>query len=517
LDKLRDKVDAQSKANEEGLGNVECRDQPDDSDAVGEDACPKVVDTSLAEPVEVQPPIELEEGKKKLKGHGRNSHTAFEKASDIWHSLPESILASLCDKCGGSLKKSLPQIQIVVKGQPNFVAEKHISERVICKCCNRSIVAPTPTIKGGIGKSVIYAPSAAAMLIVLHYGAYIPFNRIDLMHKSWGTPFASSNQWEVVVVAYDRLKPLFDAIVEYAIFNVLGIRFDDTGSIIWTLKKSIKDELSKPGVNPKSVRTGINASAMLMETPEGLITLFFTGLHHAAEIFEKLLEKRDPEALPLNKVTDHANKNYISDNDSVINGACHTHIYLKFLPAKGVWPDEYSIVAEAYHNIYQNDQYAKDQKMSPQDRLVYHQNNSTKWLNKIHEVCSELLKAKKIDRSDVIWPAVSIVVNQWPLMKRFLEVPGILLDTNDVERTLIQIVKYLAASFGYKTENGAEKGDMAMSLITTAKSFGLEPVEYIRVCLENYEDLAINPTNYLPWNFLKNRTKPPDTMDAKVA
>jgi hypothetical protein len=247
------------------------------------------------------------------------------------------------------------------------------------------------------------------------------------------------------------------------------------------------------------------------------VTLFDTGLHHAAEIFANLLDSRDPEADCLVKVTDHANKNYISDNESTINGSCHTHIYLKFLQAKKAWPAEYAIVGEAYHAIYQNDLYARTNKMSPEERLDYHQKNSTEHLNKIHEVCKNLLNSKKIDRSDIIWPAVSIEVNQWKLMTKFLEVPGVPLDTNDVERSLIQIVKFMAATLGYKNENGAEKGDLAMTLIATARNFDLEPWQYLTESLENYEDLAANPDKYLPWNFKKRQQQPVNTGQSKVA
>lgn len=529
LNKIRDKAAAQSNDIPAAPLSPESSDDGDDTDASGqakdtnEEAHSTTNDGTAdifsPESAKEEPSTqrEPEKEREKPKGHGRNPHSAFTNASNIFYALPESILGTQCKKCGGGMAKYTPQIQIVIKGQPSFVAERHIAERFTCKCCNHSVVASTPEIKGGIGKSVIYDPSAIAMLIVLHYGAFIPFNRIDFLHKSWGVPFASSNQWDVIAEAYERLKPLYDAIILYAVFNVVGIRFDDTGSIVWALKSLIKEQLSQPGVDPKSVRSGINASALLMDTPEGLITLFFTGIHHAAEIFEKMLEKRNPEAEPLTKVTDHANKNYVADNDSTISGSCHTHIYLKFFPAKEAWPNEYAIVAEAYYNIYQNDKYAKDQNLSPQERLVYHQNNSTQWLNNIHKVCQDLLQSRKIDRSDIIWPAVSIVINQWELMNKFLEVPGIPLDTNDVERTLIQIVKYLAASFGYKTQNGADKGDMAMSLIATARNFDLEPVEYLRHCLENYKDLAENPDKYLPWNYLKNRSKPPNTIEGKAA
>jgi hypothetical protein len=68
-----------------------------------------------------------------------------------------------------------------------------------------------------------------------------------------------------------------------------------------------------------------------------------------------------------------------------------------------------------------------------------------------------------------------------------------------VEQTLIIPVRYLAGSFAYKTQNGADVGDRHMSLIATANANGVEPVAYLTECLQNHRDLAERPEHYLPW------------------
>lgn len=75
------------------------------------------------------------------------------------------------------------------------------------------------------------------------------------------------------------------------------------------------------------------------------------------------------------------------------------------------------------------------------------------------------------------------------------------LDTNLVEQKLIIPVRYLAASFNYKTETGAEVGDRMMSLIATAHANGVEPVKYLTHCLRHHEDLSRRPSDYLPWAY----------------
>jgi hypothetical protein len=60
-------------------------------------------------------------------------------------------------------------------------------------------------------------------------------------------------------------------------------------------------------------------------------------------------------------------------------------------------------------------------------------------------------------------------------------------------------VRYLAPSFNYQTETGAEVGDRMMSLIATAHANGVEAVSYLEHCLRNADDLAKRPEQYLPW------------------
>ena len=98
-----------------------------------------------------------------------------------------------------------------------------------------------------------------------------------------------------------------------------------------------------------------------------------------------------------------------------------------------------------------------------------------------------------------LWEPLTFIINQWDRLTKFCEVPGVPLDSNVVEQMLIIPVRYLAGSFNYKTQDGAEVGDLHMSLVATANANGVEPVAYLTECLANHEDLAKRPEHYLPW------------------
>jgi hypothetical protein len=136
----------------------------------------------------------------------------------------------------------------------------------------------------GIGSSyIVYAWSACAMLIVMHYASGLPFKRLESLHKEWGIPISDANQWNMVDASFDLLLPLYKAIERYAIQNGISFRIDDTGSMVISLQREINAEieaLKHAGKSIENVRTGINATGVYWDTPSGPVILFFTGRHH---------------------------------------------------------------------------------------------------------------------------------------------------------------------------------------------------------------------------------------------
>ena len=81
------------------------------------------------------------------------------------------------------------------------------------------------------------------------------------------------------------------------------------------------------------------------------------------------------------------------------------------------------------------------------------------------------IKTKLVEPHSLLWEPLTFIINQWTRLTKFYEVPGVPLHTNLVEQMLIMPVRYLAGSFNYKNETGAEVGDRLMSLVATARSY----------------------------------------------
>ncbi len=53
----------------------------------------------------------------------------------------------------------------------------------------------------------------------------------------------------------------------------------------------------------------------------------------------------------------------------------------------------------------------------------------------------------------------------------------------------------------YKSLAGARVGDVFMSLIHTAELNGVAPFEYLVALQQHHQDVALDPSEWLPWNY----------------
>lgn len=484
-------------------------------------------------------------GSEKPKGHGRNGSNAYRKAQHIFHALAlgavggggggagcaagGGVVGARCDACGcGTMWPYREKVVIRIIGQPLFAAETHHYEQVRCRECGRIVRADGPAhVHQGMGSDYVrYDWSAAAMLMVMHYFAGAPFKRMESLQAGWGVPLSDANQWRLVNEGDDLLLPLYRAFEQHAIQNATNFRIDDTGSMVIALKRQIAAEiaaLEELGEPTKDVRTGINATGLYWETPNGPVILFYTGRHHAGEIVDQLLRHRRPASPKLVKCSDGASKNFDHEHaDQLFEATCNAHALLKFRAIRDKYPAEYAEAGKVYKKVFDNDDEAKALGLTPIDRMLHHRQHSKPLMLELKKMCQEKLASRLVEPSSALWEPLTFVINQWRRLTLFCEVPNVPLDTNLIEQALIMPVRYLAGSFNYHTQDGAAVGDHLMSIIATARAHGVEPVAYLTECLRCNEDLASRPDHYLPWAYKERleqdmHTGPPQGRGAQHA
>ena len=156
---------------------------------------------------------------------------------------------------------------------------------------------------------------------------------------------------------------------------------------------------------------------------------------------------------------------------------------------------------ETLAGVYHNDQISKDEKMTPEERLAFHQTESKPLMDALYLWLNKQLDEKLVEPNSGLGKAISYMLNHWKPLTRFLTVPGAPLDNNVCERALKKAIIHRKNSLFYKTENGALIGDIFMSLIQTCSMVKENPFDYLLALHKNPSRVAENPENWLPWNF----------------
>jgi len=97
--------------------------------------------------------------------------------------------------------------------------------------------------------------------------------------------------------------------------------------------------------------------------------------------------------------------------------------------------------------------------------------------------------------------AITYLLRHWKALTLFLRKAGTPLDNNLVERALKRAVMHRKNALFYRTRNGAEVGDLFMSLIHTCQLCGANAFDYLIELQRHPQKLATSPAECMPWNY----------------
>ncbi len=139
--------------------------------------------------------------------------------------------------------------------------------------------------------------------------------------------------------------------------------------------------------------------------------------------------------------------------------------------------------------------------LSPDERLRFHPEHSGPVMEKLHAWLQAQFAERKLEPNSDLGEAIRYCLKHWTRLTLFLQQPGAPLDSNIVERALKQCTLHRKNSLFYKTENGAEMGDLHMSLIHTCELNGVNPFECLIELQKHTEELTEHPADWMPWNY----------------
>jgi hypothetical protein len=357
-----------------------------------------------------------------------------------------------------------------------------------CALCGKTFTAPLPTAAGPDK----HDPSVGAMAALLRYGSGVPAYRLAQLQRSLGVPLPASTQWEEVQSLARQCQPVFDELLRQAAQAPL-LYNDDTTMRISDVRREIRAEK-----DPK--RTGIFTTGILAQTAEHPIALFFTGRQHAGENLTRVLRQRGTDLPKPIHMCDGLSRNESSEFESIL-ACCLAHGRRGFVEVAPNFPQECQHVLESLRAVYRSDAQARKEALSPHQRLVWHQTHSQPVMDQLKTWLQDQLDQKRVEPNSGLGQAIGYLLRHWEPLTLFLRVAGAPLDNNICERALKMAILHRKNSLSYKTQRGAEVGDLFMSLIHTCRLNLAHPFDYLMALARHPQEVLAHPADWLPWNF----------------
>jgi hypothetical protein len=382
-----------------------------------------------------------------------------------------------------------------IVGQAALAAKVWECARLRCGACGQVFTARAPQEAYGPK----YAPSAVAIMALLRYGTGLPLHRLGRLQENLQTPVPASTQWEVVRDHLQAVEPAHDELCRLAAQGHI-VHNDDTSIRILDLAGKRRAKLLAAGTLPDPDRTGTFTTGVVSVTDAGRIVLFFSGRKHAGENLGALLDQRDPALPPPIHMCDGLDRNAPKDHH-VVAGNCLAHGRRHVVDEVESFPPHCRHVLEQLGSVFENDATCKKQKLSPDERLAFHQRESAPVLQALEKWLKAELDQGRIEPNSGLGQAFRYLLKRWHKLTLFLRIAGAPIDNNLCERALKMAIRHRNNSLFYRSHRGADVGDVFMSLIYTAELHRENPFAYLVALLEHADDVAKAPGDWLPWTF----------------
>jgi transposase len=447
--------------------------------------------------------------KSKTPGHGRNGAAAYRGARKV--EVPHGSLKAgdPCPdgQCGGKVyPQREPGVLVRVQGQAPIAATVYELERLRCNLCGDVFTATAPE---GVGEKK-YDDTAGSMIALLRYGSGFPWNRLAGLQENLGIPLPAATQCEIVQEIAAPMQPAMDELIRQAAQGEV-LHNDDTSMRVLSLDRDRASD-----ADTAAERTGVFTSGIVSIGEGQRIALFFTGRKHAGENLADVLKQRAAGLEAPIQMCDALSRNLpkLSEELEIIVGHCLAHARRHIVEVTPNFPQECQFVLESLGEVYGHDEVTRVQVMSPEERLCFHQEHSGPVMDKLHIWLNAQFDERKVEPNSGLGTAISYLLKYWNKLTLFLRQPGAPLDNNICERALKKSILHRKNSLFYKTRNGAQMGDLFMSLIHTCELNGADPFDYLNQLQRHAEELKQTPSEWMPWNYRETLARTGALLDA---
>jgi len=272
----------------------------------------------------------------------------------------------------------------------------------------------------------------------------MPFHRLQRLEQNLAIPLPAATQWEIVEEAAELIRPAYEELIRQAaqgeVLNNTGVPTDRSSSVRWKNDTSMR--VLHLAREPADGRTGVFTSGVVSVVDGRHIALFFTGRQHAGENLADVLQRRSAALPSPVQMCDALSRNTpkLPEGVEILLANCLAHGRRQFVEVAANFPAECRYVLEMLGEVYRNDAAARQQKMSPDERLHYHQQHSRSIMDKLHSWMESQLTEGKTEPNSGLGQAIGYMLRHWQPLALFLRRAGAPLDNNLVERSLKKVI-----------------------------------------------------------------------------
>jgi transposase len=432
-------------------------------------------------------------------GHGRQGADVYRAAQTVECHHEELAVGERCPACGrGRLYRLPPGVEMRLDGNALLSAVRYELENLRCSACGQIFTASMPAAAG----TEKYSARARAVLALARYYLGLPWYRLEGFQALVGVPVPDATQWDQTEIVGDSAYPIFKYLERMAAQGEV-IYQDDTPQRVLALIKENQQAAAQAratGDSEAAARTGMQTTALIVQVGERRICLYYTGRRHAGENLEELLTQRELERGKPLVMSDALSSNK-AEEAGLIRCHCLAHGRRKFSELEEDFPLESAVVVEALKAVYDHDEQAREEQLSAQERLAYHQTYSAPILTRLKTWLEEQTAQRLVEPNSSLGKAIAYMLGHWESLTRFLLEPGAPLDNNTAERALKLCIRQRKNSLFYATEHSAYIASLLTSVIATCAQAGVNALDYLVAVQKHRQEVFANPSAWLPWNY----------------
>jgi transposase len=440
-------------------------------------------------------------------GTGRLGAEAYAGATRVECRHDELAVGQRCPVCGQGTLYALPAgVELRIDGNALLSAMRYELEKLRCSACGQIFTASVPA---GVGEEK-YSARARAVLAVSRYYLGMPSYRLQGYQAMLGVPVPDATQWDQIEVVGDCAYKVFAQMEQAAAQGELIFQ-DDTAVRIVSLmheNRVLLEQATAQGLSAPKARTGMHTTALAVKVGEHTAILYYSSRRHAGENLQRLLDKREAGLAKPLAMSDALSSNEVGDESRLIRCHCLAHGRRKFSDLEAVFPHACEVVLDVISQVFDHDEHAREDGLSPEARLAYHQTYSQPLMDELKHWLDQQIDDHLVEPNSSLGKAIVYLQKHWETLTRFLQLPGAPMANNLAERVLKLFIRQRKNSLFYKSPHSASIASMLTSLIATCIYAGINAVDYLVALQEHRREVCADPAAWLPWAYATSRASP---------